>query len=606
MTIILPSSAKNARKPERTIRPARPSRSIKKRYETALDDQVRYLKAQTANLADILRSGADRQQVARTLATMSAAAQRRAESTALSLATAFVGEVDQQNKEALQASIARAFSVDFANIIDGPDIAADLQMAIARNVDLIKSISQQHFAEVGQAVLDNYRGVPLPGGVSLQDRLQKIGGISKNRAKLIARDQTAKLTGDLNQLRQADNGIEEYIWRNAGDQRVVGNPSGLYPKGNAKHGNHWDREGKVFRWDSPPSDGHPGTPINCFPGSTMFDMSNGCHKFWRRRYKGRLVTIIPCSGVALEATPNHPVLTIDGWKAIDELQEGDDIFKPVTYCGRIDELNVSEFCASAKDVFDLMLSVGSLSASAGSELDFHGDGREEDIYAIDTESLLRNDAIAGFLKSSSELGFSRAYADLPKSGLHGAGPLGSALKATLFSAHSIMSLGGYGLPLGIAEQAHSNKIGFAPAAAWDMVVSKYSTNNPASDAVLLGKRKLADSGAVEGAHLALWKIGDLVVCRVFSALRGIHTASAEMFAEVVRSAPEANAYFFEGDASLYERFRVIEKRLCDFSGHVYNIQTNTGWYNANGVVTHNCRCYAAPKLDLEKIKAQYV
>lgn len=263
MTIILPSAAKSARKPERTIRPARPSRSIRKRYETALEDQVRYLRAQTANLSDILRSGVDRQLVARTLASMSAEAQRRAESTALSMATSFVSEVDQQNKAALQASIARAFSVDFANIIDGPDIAADLEMAITRNVDLIKSISQQHFADVGQAVLDNYRGVPLTGGVSLQDRLKRIGNISKNRAKFIARDQTAKLTGDLNQLRQADNGIEEYIWRNAGDQRVVGNPSGLYPKGTRAHGNHWDREGEVFRWDSPPSDGHPGHAPNC-------------------------------------------------------------------------------------------------------------------------------------------------------------------------------------------------------------------------------------------------------------------------------------------------------------------------------------------------------
>ncbi|MNE68328.1 Phage Mu protein F like protein [compost metagenome] len=103
----------------------------------------------------------------------------------------------------------------------------------------------------------------MPGGVSLQDRLKKIGNISKNRAKFIARDQTAKLTGDLNQLRQADNGIEEYIWRNAGDQRVVGNPGGLYPKGNRAHGNHWEREGKTFRWDSPPSDGAPGHAPNC-------------------------------------------------------------------------------------------------------------------------------------------------------------------------------------------------------------------------------------------------------------------------------------------------------------------------------------------------------
>lgn len=261
--IILPSAAKNARKQERTIRPARPSRTVRKNYERALEDQVRFLKAQTANLSDILKSGADRSVVARALASMSQAAQRRAEQTALSMATAFVSAADKQNKEALQNSIAKAFSVDFASVIDGPEIAADLDLAIAQNVDLIKSISSQHFGQVGQAVLDNYRGVALPDGASLTQRLQKIGGISQNRAKFIARDQTAKITGNLNQLRQADNGIEEYIWHNAGDRRVVGNPSGLYPVGNRTHGDHWDREGKTFRWDKPPHDGHPGHAPNC-------------------------------------------------------------------------------------------------------------------------------------------------------------------------------------------------------------------------------------------------------------------------------------------------------------------------------------------------------
>lgn len=263
MTIILPDAARNARKQERTIRPARPSRTIRKRYERALEDQVRYMQAQTANLSDILRAGADRQTVARTLAQMADMAKRRAESTSLGMATAFVGEVDQQNKEALQKSIANAFSVDFATIVDSGDIAAELQIAINQNARLITKMTDEHYDLIGQAVLDNYRGVPLPGDVSLTERLQKISGISKNRAKFIARDQTAKLTGDLNQLRQADNGIEEYIWRNMQDQRVVGNPGGLYPKGNRVHGNHWYREGESFRWDQPPSDGHPGHAPGC-------------------------------------------------------------------------------------------------------------------------------------------------------------------------------------------------------------------------------------------------------------------------------------------------------------------------------------------------------
>jgi uncharacterized protein with gpF-like domain len=75
--------------------------------------------------------------------------------------------------------------------------------------------------------------------------------VSKNRAKLIARDQTSKLTGLVNQTRQQSIGIEAYIWRTVKDQRVVGNPGGKYPEGNKAHGDHHMMEGVWCKWDDP-------------------------------------------------------------------------------------------------------------------------------------------------------------------------------------------------------------------------------------------------------------------------------------------------------------------------------------------------------------------
>lgn len=261
--IILPAAAKSAKKSERNMRPVKIPRSVRKNYLDLLDQQVKYLKAQTANLSDLLKAGADRSTVASALASMSTAAQQRLDGLAPQTARSFVTAADVANKTAMQNNIASALSVDFATIIDGPDIKPILDQALTDNVALIKSIGQEHFAKVSQAVLDNYRGVPLPEGMSLTERLQKIGSISKNKAKFIARDQTAKLTGDLNQTRQADNGIDEYYWKNSQDRRVVGNPSGLYPKGTRAHGNHWDREDQVYSWANPPADGHPGHAPGC-------------------------------------------------------------------------------------------------------------------------------------------------------------------------------------------------------------------------------------------------------------------------------------------------------------------------------------------------------
>ena len=263
MAVILPAKAKDARKRERSLRPVRPSRRDRAQYQSGLDDIVKYLKAQTANLSDVIKSDADRLQVAQTLTQLSLQAQARVDAVASSMSRTFVGSVDAANKKAIEGSIAKAFSVDFATIIDSPFIAGQLEMSIAENVALIKSIASEHWSKVGQAVLDNYRGVPLPDGVSLTKRLQDMGGITQRRAKFIARDQTSKLNSALNESRNRENGIEEYIWRTSRDERVVGTPGGKYPKGSKGHGDHYKREGKRFRYDTPPADGQVGASFGC-------------------------------------------------------------------------------------------------------------------------------------------------------------------------------------------------------------------------------------------------------------------------------------------------------------------------------------------------------
>lgn len=55
--------------------------------------------------------------------------------------------------------------------------------------------------------------------------------------------------GLINQLRQEDLGIEQYIWRSQDDAKV-----------RASHAGYDDQ---VFRWDDPPVGGHPGEEHNC-------------------------------------------------------------------------------------------------------------------------------------------------------------------------------------------------------------------------------------------------------------------------------------------------------------------------------------------------------
>lgn len=88
-------------------------------------------------------------------------------------------------------------------------------------------------------------------------------GIARNRALFIARNELGNYTEALTKQRHADLGVEEYTWRTAGDERVRG-PGGKYPHA---YPSHRARNGKRFRWDSPPNesktDGHPGRPPLC-------------------------------------------------------------------------------------------------------------------------------------------------------------------------------------------------------------------------------------------------------------------------------------------------------------------------------------------------------
>jgi len=78
--------------------------------------------------------------------------------------------------------------------------------------------------------------------------MRDLPGISTRRAAIIARDQTAKLNGDLAQGRMEQAGIETYIWSISMDERVRGLPGGKYPNAVPSH---YLMEGLVCRWDDP-------------------------------------------------------------------------------------------------------------------------------------------------------------------------------------------------------------------------------------------------------------------------------------------------------------------------------------------------------------------
>jgi SPP1 gp7 family putative phage head morphogenesis protein len=118
---------------------------------------------------------------------------------------------------------------------------------VAANVALIKSIEEQYLDDVALLITE-----AQAQGWSARRTGQAISQLTNtpmNRAKLIARDQIATLNSQVTKDRQTEAGILRYRWSTSQDERVRPEHAAL--------------EGRIFSWDDPPPEGHPGEPINC-------------------------------------------------------------------------------------------------------------------------------------------------------------------------------------------------------------------------------------------------------------------------------------------------------------------------------------------------------
>lgn len=84
---------------------------------------------------------------------------------------------------------------------------------------------------------------------ALAELIQERIGVGESRAILIARDQTTKLNGAINEARQRDAGVKKYQWSTSGDERV--------------REEHQSLDGETFGWDAQPTEGHPGDAVMC-------------------------------------------------------------------------------------------------------------------------------------------------------------------------------------------------------------------------------------------------------------------------------------------------------------------------------------------------------
>lgn len=164
------------------------------------------------------------------------------------IARQFITTADKVNRDRFERTMG-GFGFDMFS--DSPELQEYISLSISDNSRLITSIADQYLGNVESIVMNNVRAGGRPSAIAKQ--LTKQFGVTSARAKMIARDQTAKANGDLSARRQTAAGFEWFQWLDSDDVRVrdrhedIANKVTEYGKG-------------IYRWDNPPlSD--TGSPI---------------------------------------------------------------------------------------------------------------------------------------------------------------------------------------------------------------------------------------------------------------------------------------------------------------------------------------------------------
>lgn len=326
----------------------------------------------------------------------------------------------------------------------------------------------------------------------------------------------------------------------------------------------------------------------------------------KRWYSGRLIEIETMRGHRLTVTPNHPLLTPEGWIAAGLLHEGDDLFssdgKQWTLIGDDNDEHVPprvEEIANALSMASGVVAVEVPSATPH----FHGDGMEGEIEIVFADCELGNRTQTVLIEHFSERHFVRAGAGLLSlaSDRHSLNEIDGLWHA----ANSVMRGGGKGDPLFRSHLALPEEHALALIAWGDSSKGQTATNDGARYPELLSGSLFGLTGLVErnDRFVIESRVGSIGSGAPFSRqspslsvgtidakfdklrLESDSTEAANILADALHT--------FPGDIALD---RVVKLVVRAFEGHVYNLESENGYYFASGIITHNCRCSPAPLL----------
>ncbi len=297
--------------------------------------------------------------------------------------------------------------------------------------------------------------------------------------------------------------------------------------------------------------GRPEEVYNCFVGETKVASDSDVVRSYKHKYNGKIISIKTAGGVQFSCTPNHPILTPNGWIAAELLNNGDNIlvtFGEQNVFGGVNPDIKHRF--PRIDAIHNLFNVSGGERAVGVSVDFHGDVATSNVEIVTQERLLGN-----VRYSSGRNGIDKFLLKLSNKTLSSLGSLFEHFWSVCKTSFGFIGCKCKSLPFFKCGISHSCEHGFGTIANSDGVLTEYSINDLPADTVIDGEL--------------------------------LDRLSSKVFIDTIVSV----------DVSV-------------LSTHVYNLQTENGYYFVNSIIPHgaeksngifaiakNCRCTLVAKVN---------
>lgn len=435
------------------------------------------------------------------------------------------------------------------------------------------------------------------GTRKIEGQLRGLGVSFKSNAETVARTETLSAYNGAARSRYEQAGVAYIQW-------IATPAEGTCSLCYARNTKVW----KITEAPSIPA--HP----RCLPGDTLI-FSPTIQGSASRQYTGQIVTIQTTSGKKLTATPNHPVFTDNGWIPLNQITEGDYVFSSIGAEDAVrlispDNYQRPALISEVVRSFRESTGVGSVSMKVSPEY-FHGDGEGSDVCVVSTNGLLRNDGYTETLEPFSHQHFIRRL-------VRALELLSPGLSAFLSprqrpSLHSLMSVFNLPSPGGRIHSAPLNSLSLRLASDVHTSISQYQPDSGSLDAICLCESvfglplNISDNNQVP--YISIGSTNSGFTGPVFEKLNlllsALYSPPLNFAKQPLTVQPELSSSSLNRLSGKVKRDRVVNVRVSHFEGTVYNIETQTGWYFANSILTHNCRCTTLPVSSLDQIDTAF-